>query len=133
MSFNETSCDIHLSAEGDGTHLAAICNNDEGSGLTTDLLLDRCLGNRDGKINLMKCRSNRDFNLLCAVGHFEWGGTNFSKSAKNITFSTEGPDRKPILCSELRNSSGEYVSDKIDLTDHIANVEGELQYMQSED
>ncbi|KAJ5545236.1 Cyanovirin-N [Penicillium sp. DV-2018c] len=113
MSFNKTSCNIHLSAEGDGTHLAAICNNDEGSGLTTEVLLDKYLGNKDG--------------------HFEWGGTNFSKSARNITCRTEGPDRKPILRCELRNSSGEYVPDKTDLTDHIANVEGELQYAQPED
>lgn len=49
MSFNTTSCDIHLSAEGDGTHLGAICNNDEGSGITADLLLDLYLGNKDGK------------------------------------------------------------------------------------
>lgn len=78
--------------------------------------------------------SNREINTrLCGLGHFEWGGTNFSKSARNITFSTEGPDRKPILHSELRNSSGEYVPDKIDLTDHIAKVEGELRYMQPEE
>ena len=50
MSFNTTSCDIHLSAEGDGTHLAAICNNDEGSGITADLLLDQYLGNKDGRL-----------------------------------------------------------------------------------
>lgn len=49
MSFNTTSCDIHLSAEGDGTHLGAICNNDVGSGVTADLLLDQYLGNKDGK------------------------------------------------------------------------------------
>jgi hypothetical protein len=82
----------------------------------------------------LKYCSNREIEIrLCGLGHFEWGGTNFSKSARNITCSTEGPDRKPILRSELRNSSGEYVQDKIDLTDHIANVEGELQYVQPED
>ncbi len=53
---------------------------------------------------------------------------NFSKSARNITVCREGPDRKPILRCELLNQSGKYVSDEIDLADHIANVEGELQY-----
>jgi hypothetical protein len=49
MAFNETACDIHLSVHDGGTHLIAICNNDEGSGITGDLLLDQCLGNKDGK------------------------------------------------------------------------------------
>jgi hypothetical protein len=50
MSFNKTACDIHLSADGGGTHLVAICNNDEGSGITADLILDQYLGNKDGEI-----------------------------------------------------------------------------------
>lgn len=78
--------------------------------------------------------SNKENNAgLCGSGHFEWGGTNFSKSARNITCSSEWPERKAILRSELRNSSGEYVTDEIDLTNHIANVEGELKYTQPED
>ncbi|KAJ5364812.1 uncharacterized protein N7496_010525 [Penicillium cataractarum] len=113
MAFNKTACDIHLSLHDGGTHLIAICNNDEGSGITGDLLLDQCLGSKDG--------------------HFVWGGTNFSKNAKNVTFSTEGPDRKPILHSELLDSSGHYVQDKVDLASHIANVEGELKYTEPED
>lgn len=51
MSFQESACDIHLSAErGPGiTSLVAICNNEEGSGMTSDLALDDFLGNDDGK------------------------------------------------------------------------------------
>ena len=52
MAFNETSCDIHLSLHDGGTYLVAICNNDEGCGITGDLLLDQCLGNKDGKLLL---------------------------------------------------------------------------------
>lgn len=52
MAFNKTACDIHLSLHDGGTHLIAICNNDEGSGITDDLLLDQCLGNKDGKVLL---------------------------------------------------------------------------------
>ncbi|KAJ5169196.1 uncharacterized protein N7482_004790 [Penicillium canariense] len=112
MSFNESACDIHLSALRGGTVLNAICNNDEGSGLTTDFLLDQCLGNNDG--------------------HFEWGGTDFSKSARNASIS-EGPKRKPILHAELLNSSGDYVSTEIDLAPHIANIDGELKFIVTED
>lgn len=67
MSFNTTSCDIHLSAEGDGTHLAAICNNDEGSGITADLLLDQYLGNKDGKrlLDAVVSRVNLTSSLRC--------------------------------------------------------------------
>lgn len=49
MSFHKSACDIHLAADTRGTLLVAICNNDEGSGLTTDILLDKYLGNNDGK------------------------------------------------------------------------------------
>lgn len=41
---------MHLVAQSGSTVLAAICNNDEGSGLTTDILLDEYLGNEDGVI-----------------------------------------------------------------------------------
>lgn len=50
MAFHKSSCDIHLATEPGATILAAICNNDEGSGLTTDILLDKYLGNEDGVI-----------------------------------------------------------------------------------
>ncbi|KAF7617794.1 hypothetical protein AFLA_006706 [Aspergillus flavus NRRL3357] len=58
MSFHQTSCDIHLTPEQGQrrTSLVAICNNDEGSGLTSDIFLDDFLGNDNG--------------------HFIWGGKN---------------------------------------------------------
>ena len=48
MAFHKSSCDIHLATETGAPVLAAICNNDEGSGLTTDILLDKYLGNEEG-------------------------------------------------------------------------------------
>lgn len=48
MAFHKTSCDMHLTTKSGSTFLAAICNNDEGSGLTTDIPLDKFLGNEDG-------------------------------------------------------------------------------------
>lgn len=50
MAFQKSSCDIHLATKPGATFLGAICNNDEGSGLTTDILLDEFLGNEDGAI-----------------------------------------------------------------------------------
>ncbi|KAJ6103831.1 hypothetical protein N7486_004053 [Penicillium sp. IBT 16267x] len=106
MSFHQSACDIHLTTEPGATSLVAICNNDEGCGLVTDIILDECLGNQDG--------------------HFGWGGKDFSKSARNTSISREGPDRKPILHSDLLNSSGDFVHNDIDLTTHIANIDGYL-------
>lgn len=63
---------------------------------------------------------------LAIIGHFVWNGINFSKSARNIAFSAQGPDHRPILCSELLNSSGIFIPCEIDLSAHIANIDGEL-------
>ena len=58
MSFQKSACDIHLNPERDGTtSLVAICNNDEGTGLTSEIPLDDFLGNEDGKID--SCPVNR--------------------------------------------------------------------------
>ncbi|KAJ5259459.1 hypothetical protein N7478_012440 [Penicillium angulare] len=108
MSFHESSCDIHLVAGTKGTFLVATCNNDEGSGLTTDILLDEFLGNKKGCL--------------------DWGGEGFSKTARNISLSAED-HRSPILYSELLDSSGNYSLNEIDLATHIANIDGELVYM----
>jgi len=50
MSFQNSACDVHLSTQPGATSLIAICNNDEGTGLETELLLDDYLGNEDGKL-----------------------------------------------------------------------------------
>lgn len=62
MSFHESACDIHLDFERrpGKTSLVAICNNEEGSGLTSEILLDDFLGNNDGKILYLS------FNMISA-------------------------------------------------------------------
>ncbi|KAJ5497540.1 hypothetical protein N7463_009527 [Penicillium fimorum] len=109
MSFHHSACDIHLSDELGCTLLCAICNNDEGSGLSDNIHLDECLGNENG--------------------HFSWGGRNFSLDARNITLVAQGPDKTPVLHSDLLNSSGDFVSSEIDLATHIANIDGQLVYL----
>ncbi|KAJ5090649.1 hypothetical protein N7532_009333 [Penicillium argentinense] len=110
MSFQKTACDVHLNSKPGATSLVAICNNDEGSGLETDLLLDDYLGNED----------------VLMLGHIAWGGKGFSKNARNMSISSDGPDREPILHCDLVGQDGEFVSNEIDLADHIANIDGEL-------
>ncbi|KAK5788735.1 hypothetical protein VI817_009693 [Penicillium citrinum] len=106
MSFQNSACDVHLSTQPGATSLIAICNNDEGTGLETELLLDDYLGNEDG--------------------HITWGGKNFSKNARNIFISSDGPKHIPTLHCDLAGPDGKYVSREIDLADHIANIDGEL-------
>ncbi|KAJ5181586.1 hypothetical protein N7449_011733 [Penicillium cf. viridicatum] len=108
MSFHHSACDIRVRAESGCTFLCAICNNEEGSGLADNIPLDECIGNENG--------------------HFSWGGRNFSHNARNITLA-RGPDKTPILHSDLRNSSGDFVHSEIDLATHIANIDGKLVYL----
>ena len=56
MSFQDSACDIHLSLKPGTTYLVAICNNDEGSGLVSEIELDQFLGNENGNI---ACFSSR--------------------------------------------------------------------------
>lgn len=59
-------------------------------------------------------------------GHITWGGKNFSKNARNIFISSDGPKHIPTLHCDLAGPDGKYVSREIDLADHIANIDGEL-------
>ncbi|KAB8263424.1 Cyanovirin-N [Aspergillus pseudonomiae] len=114
MSFHETACDIHLDHERGKrrTSLVAICNNEEGSGLTSDILLDDFLGNDNG--------------------HFVWGGKNVTKTSRNLSITREGPSRVPILHADLLTDSGEYVSAHCPLDEHIFNINGELLFKPDE-
>ncbi|KAF9894871.1 hypothetical protein FE257_004492 [Aspergillus nanangensis] len=105
MSFHETACDIHLSPD---NALVAICNNEEGSGLTSEIQLDDFLGNKDG--------------------HFVWGGKNVTQTSRNLRLIREGPSRLPILHADLQNSSGKYVGADCHLHEGIININGELLY-----
>lgn len=52
MSFQNSACNIYLDSDpGDTdrkTSLSATCNNDQGTGMTSQLKLDEALGNQDG-------------------------------------------------------------------------------------
>lgn len=127
MSFHHSACDIHLRGEPNCTFLCAICNNDEGSGLTDYIPLDEYLGNENGEtlwLQIILYLTNR-----LSLGHLSWGGKNFSHDARSITLVAQGPDKTPILRSNLRDSSGNFVPSEIDLATHIANIDGQLVYL----
>lgn len=127
MSFHHSACDIRLRSEPSCTFLSAICNNDEGSGLIDNIPLDEYLGNENGETLVLQIISYLTNRL--SLGQFSWGGKNFSHDARSITLLTQGPDKRPILHSDLRDSSGNFVPSEIDLATHIANIGGQLVYL----
>ena len=74
-------------------------------------VLNSCFALQDCNVNVYK---------LCK-GHFKWGGKNFTKNAENIGLSLEGPDSVPMLHAGLRNSRGQLVDAKVNLSEHIGN------------
>ncbi|KAJ5118460.1 hypothetical protein N7448_010167 [Penicillium atrosanguineum] len=119
--FNKSACDAHLKLDHSpgSTYLIAICNNEEGAGVEDDILLDKHIGNKDDSSH-------------STLGHFDWNSSGFSTGARNISLSTEGPEHTPILHSELRDSSGHFISNDLNLATHIANIDGKLVYKDEE-
>lgn len=77
-------------------------------------------------------QSQEKSDLVLMVGHLDWGGQGFSKTARNISLFAEG-HRSPILHLELPDPSGDYSLSEIDLATHIANIDGELVYIDEEE
>jgi hypothetical protein len=44
----------------------------------------------------------------------------------------EGPEHAPILHSELRDSSGHFIPNDLNLATHIANIDGRLVFKDQE-
>ena len=65
-------------------------------------------------------------NISLLLGHFSWGAKDFSQHARHTFLSIDGPDRIPILHSELQNHSGDFIPNEINLTTHIYNIDGQL-------
>ncbi|PKY01074.1 Cyanovirin-N [Aspergillus campestris IBT 28561] len=113
MSFQDSACQIEvIPSPGGSTSLVAICNNEEGSGLTSDIVLDEFLGNENG--------------------NFSWTGQNFTQSARSVGVSREGPRRVPILHAELLDDSGVFQPRHIELARRIGNINGELVLVEEE-
>ena len=68
---------------------------------------------------------------IIIVGHFQWGGTEFTERARNIRFNpTEGGSRVPVLRAELRDDSpwDKFLEGDVNLAERINNRGGSLEF-----
>ena len=105
MSFHRSSSSYELI----GPVLCADCRNIQGKNCPSTFDLDQYLGNRNG--------------------FFEWGGKNFSKTAKDVHFVNDGLSF--TLHASLRNRGGSYREATVDLSRSLANHNGKLVYVGS--
>ncbi|KAF9741144.1 hypothetical protein PMIN06_005569 [Paraphaeosphaeria minitans] len=57
-------------------------------------------------------------------GSFFWDGENFADSAQNVHFAVEGDGEVPVLRATLLNDDGEGVERDLNLSERIANNDG---------
>ncbi|KAF7559924.1 hypothetical protein G7046_g4227 [Stylonectria norvegica] len=109
MSFHLSAQDINLE---DGHILHAQLTNVDGESVDSQLDLNAYIGNNNGA--------------------FEWGGEGFSNSAHDVSFDLEGDDSVPILRATLGNLDGEGVSSDLNLSECLANDNGQLVFVPPE-
>lgn len=63
------------------------------------------------------------------LGHFEWGGHDFTEDARNIKFNMEGSQQVPVLRAELRDQGDDYVARDVNLAERINNRGGHLKFV----
>ncbi|TID25826.1 cyanovirin-n family protein [Venturia nashicola] len=99
-----------LSAENvrvdDGHILRAALRNGNGDNVDAEIDLDQLIGNDNG--------------------NFYWGGSGFSGSCQNCSFSIEGADAVPVLRAELRDQEGNFQARDINLAERIGNNNGQF-------
>jgi len=139
MSFHASAENIRVD---DGHMLRAALRNGNGDLVDSEIDLNGFIGNSDGSSHppfpphyypdvdetsgLLVSNESLMTGLRASTGNFEWGGSDFSHSAQNITFSIEGDDNCPILRAELANVEGEYQHRDINLSERIGNSDGQL-------
>ncbi|KAJ5377932.1 uncharacterized protein N7496_005341 [Penicillium cataractarum] len=92
------------------TYLVGYCQRNGGGWNKSKLRLDSCLGDSGGR--------------------FQWGGTEFTEQATNITFNPEeGAGHNPILRADLRGSDGTFLRNRdVNLAERISNNDGNLEF-----
>ncbi|RAL12064.1 CVNH domain-containing protein [Aspergillus homomorphus CBS 101889] len=105
MSFHLSASEVRID---DNRYLVAVLRDEDGNENESRLDLDEYLGNSEGR--------------------FEWGGNNFSESARDVHFAIEGGGEVPVLRAELQNSEGEFFPADVNLSEHIENNNGNLIY-----
>ncbi|EAW11650.1 CVNH domain-containing protein [Aspergillus clavatus NRRL 1] len=104
--FNTSSDTITLK----GNHiLCSRCKRPDGSWGFSELDLNDCLGNNNGK--------------------FVWGGGSFADSAAQVHLALEGADARPMLHAQLNDRHGSVQSASVNLAECIQNEAGGLEYM----
>lgn len=103
MAFHKSAKDVDVI---DG-YLLAICTDCSGQDQEAELKLDLYLGNSNG--------------------FFEWGGTNFSRSTKDMVVINEGDSI--FLHAKLETKNLTWRDAKVNLSDRITNSNGVLKYM----
>ncbi|KAE8356628.1 Cyanovirin-N [Aspergillus coremiiformis] len=106
---------FHLSAEEgscrvEGPILYARLRNNAGDFISTELDLNRYLGNDNGR--------------------FHWDGVNFFETAEpgSVTFSIEGGSQVPVLRARLASPDGEYHDADVNLDERIINEDGHFTF-----
>ncbi|KAL4947424.1 Cyanovirin-N [Aspergillus filifer] len=105
MSFHHSAMGIRVE---DGHRLLAQLETGDGEWVDAEFDLNQILGNNNG--------------------YFEWDGTEFSHSAEEISFDTEGEENVPVLRALLRNDEGELVRADVNLAERIGNDNGNFRF-----
>ncbi|GMF73546.1 unnamed protein product [Aspergillus oryzae] len=61
-------------------------------------------------------------------GHFQWGGRNFSETARNVHFGFEGGAHVPVLRAELRTPAGTWEPRDVNLDERVFNNNGHFEF-----
>ncbi|RJE26799.1 CVNH domain protein [Aspergillus sclerotialis] len=88
--------------------LHCFCQKPDGSYECSQIDLNDCLGNNNGK--------------------FVWGGDNFANNASQIHLSIEGEAGVPYLHAQLNDRKGSVQSASVNLGECIRNEAGALEY-----
>ncbi|GFF99979.1 hypothetical protein IFM53868_10555 [Aspergillus udagawae] len=100
---------LHIVVHGTDTYLVGNCLDNDQHWNERMLRLDSYLGDNGG--------------------HFQWGGSEFTKSARNIRFnSAEGATGGPVLRAELQDGRGNFLAATVNLAEGISNRDGYLQF-----
>lgn len=126
MSFSISSTDISLE---DDHILRATVWNMAGKKMESSIDLDLYIGNKDGKY-CVYCLAlpplaidYSEAHTKCKTGYFKWGGKNYSLTGRNLRLENA------ILIGDLiKLDDGVREDQRIDLDDHIENVDGVLKF-----
>lgn len=115
---------LHIVSQGTDTYLVGNCLDNNQHWNKTQLRLDSCLGDNGGMRFISRTFS---WLTLLWIGHFQWGGREFTERARNIRFyPAEGKYQVPVLRAELQDDRGNFSERDQNLAERINNRGGHL-------